>query len=149
MDMILVGDFGLSYEQSKTQMAVWSILASPLLMSNDLRNISSEMKAILQNTEVIAVNQDPLGVQGLRVSRSGDAEIWKRDLVNNEVSVVLFNRGNATPIIISFQFSQVGFRDAQAKVRDLYAHADLGVFNNAFSTRVNGNGVVMLRLSAV
>ena len=64
---LLIGNFGLSYEQSRSQMALWAIMASPLLMSVDLRTIRPEMKAILQNRDVIADNQDPLGVQGKRV----------------------------------------------------------------------------------
>lgn len=61
--MLIIGNFGLSYEQSKTQMALWAILASPLLMSVDLRTIRPEYKAILQNRKIIAVDQDPLGKQ--------------------------------------------------------------------------------------
>ena len=64
---LIIGNFGLSYEQSKSQMAIWAIFAAPLLMSNDLRSISAEHKAILLNREVIAVNQDPLGIQGRRI----------------------------------------------------------------------------------
>lgn len=59
--MLIIGNFGLSYEQSKTQMAIWAILAAPLLMSVDLRTIRPEYKAILQNRKIIAVDQDPLG----------------------------------------------------------------------------------------
>lgn len=59
--MLIIGNFGLSYEQSKTQMALWAILAAPLLMSVDLRSIRPEYKAILQNRKIIAVDQDPLG----------------------------------------------------------------------------------------
>ena len=64
---LIIGNFGLSYEQSKSQMAIWSIMASPLLMSVDLRTIRPEYKAILQNRDVISINQDPLGIQGRRV----------------------------------------------------------------------------------
>uniref|UniRef100_T1GXA4 Alpha-galactosidase n=1 Tax=Megaselia scalaris TaxID=36166 RepID=T1GXA4_MEGSC len=63
-DMLLLGNYGLSYEQSKTQMAIWAILAAPLLMSTDLRAVSPEIKAVLQNKDIIAVNQDALGIQG-------------------------------------------------------------------------------------
>lgn len=66
-DMLIIGNFGLSYEQSKTQMALWAILAAPLLMSVDLRTIRPEYKAILQNRKIIAVDQDPLGIQGRRI----------------------------------------------------------------------------------
>lgn len=65
---LIIGNFGLSYEQSRTQMAIWAILAAPLIMSNDLRSIRPEMKAILQNTDVIGVDQDALGIQGRRLS---------------------------------------------------------------------------------
>ncbi|KAK7077471.1 hypothetical protein SK128_014584 [Halocaridina rubra] len=66
-DMLIIGNFGLSYEQSKSQMAMWAIFAAPLLMSVDLRTIRPEYKSILQNRGVIAVNQDPLGIQGKRI----------------------------------------------------------------------------------
>ena len=66
-DMLIIGNFGLSYEQSKTQMAMWAIFAAPLLMSVDLRTIRPEYKAILQNRKIIEVDQDPLGIQGRRI----------------------------------------------------------------------------------
>ena len=64
---LIVGNFGLSYEQSKTQMAMWAIFAAPLLMSVDLRTIRPEYKAILINKKIISVNQDRLGIQGRRI----------------------------------------------------------------------------------
>lgn len=64
---LIVGDFGLSAEQSRTQMALWAVMAAPLYMSNDLRSISAEARAILQNKLAIAINQDPLGIQGRRI----------------------------------------------------------------------------------
>ena len=64
---MIIGNFGLSYDQSRAQMALWAVLASPLFMSVDLRTIRPEMKAILQNKNVISVNQDSLGIQGRRI----------------------------------------------------------------------------------
>lgn len=61
--MLIIGDDGLSIHEQETQMALWSIFAAPLIMSNDLRTISNESKTILLNTEIIAINQDPLGKQ--------------------------------------------------------------------------------------
>jgi hypothetical protein len=66
--MLTIGNFGLSRDQSRTQMALWAIWSSPLYMSNDLRKLKPEMKKILQNKAVIAVNQDKLGIMGKRVS---------------------------------------------------------------------------------
>jgi len=65
--MLIIGDFGLSYDQSRAQMALWAIWSSPLYMSNDLRNLKPEFKKILQNKAVIAVNQDKNGIMGKRV----------------------------------------------------------------------------------
>jgi len=79
-DMLLIGNYGLTIDQSKTQMAIWAILASPLLMSNDLKNIRPEFKEILLNKEVIDVNQDVLGIQGLRKQIDKRIEIWVRPI---------------------------------------------------------------------
>lgn len=64
---LLIGNFALSFEQSKTQMALWAMLAAPLFMSNKLTTVQPEYKKILQNIEVIRVNQDKLGIQGKRI----------------------------------------------------------------------------------
>lgn len=64
---LIIGNFGLSYEQSRSQMALWTIMAAPLLMSTDLRTISPSAKKILQNRLMIQINQDPLGIQGRRI----------------------------------------------------------------------------------
>lgn len=67
MLQILAGNFGLSYDEAKAQFALWAIMASPLLMSNDLRQIKREFLDLLKNEKVIAVNQDPLGMMGKRI----------------------------------------------------------------------------------
>lgn len=64
---IIGGNFGLSYDEAKAQLALWAIMASPLLMSNDLRQIKPEFLALLKNEEVIKVNQDSLGIMGKRI----------------------------------------------------------------------------------
>lgn len=78
--MLIIGNFGLSYEQSKTQMALWAIMAAPLMMSVDLRSIRPEFKAILQNKKIIAVDQDMLGIQGRRIYKHKGIEIWSRPI---------------------------------------------------------------------
>ena len=66
---LIIGNFGLSWEQQRTQMALWSIMASPLIMSVDLRNIRNESRALLQNPHAIAINQDRMGKQGRRIAK--------------------------------------------------------------------------------
>nr|CAD7579429.1 unnamed protein product [Timema californicum] len=78
--VLIIGDYGLSYEQSKTQMAVWAILAAPLLLSTDIAAVKKHYKEILQNKDILAVNQDPLGIQGKRVymDDSNTTQVWTR-----------------------------------------------------------------------
>ncbi|XP_061456231.1 alpha-N-acetylgalactosaminidase-like isoform X2 [Rhineura floridana] len=68
-DTLIIGDFGLSYEQSKVQVALWAVLAAPFFMSCNLRTISAEARDILQNPLLIYINQDSLGIQGKRVTK--------------------------------------------------------------------------------
>lgn len=75
-DMVIVGNNGLSLEQMRAQMALWAIFSAPLLMSNDLRRIGPQAKAILTNRHLIAVDQDDYGLFGQRVYSKGNFEIW-------------------------------------------------------------------------
>lgn len=147
-DMLIVGDFGLNFEQSKAQFGLWSILAAPLVMSNDLRNISAEAKDILLNREVIAVDQDKLGKMGRRVMKQNTSEVWSRPLSDGSVAVLLFNR-KSDAAIIEADFKLIGITSSTAKARDLFAHKDLGKFTKFFSSKVNSTGVVMVKLTPV
>jgi len=145
-DMLVIGDT-LTFDEAKSQFAVWAIVAAPLLMSNDLRNISQEMTSILLNTEVIAVNQDPMGRQGTRVSGTdGVPCVWQRQLANGDVAVALVNLGESvTPMTVTF--NTVGVSATFCEVRDLYAQADMGLHAGSFiASAVPPHGVVMLRL---
>lgn len=80
-DTLLLGNFGLSYDQSKAQLAVWAILAAPFLLSNDLRKIQPEIKELMLNRDVIAIDQDALGIQGRLISKSDNIETWARKVL--------------------------------------------------------------------
>ena len=158
-DMLIIGNFGLSLAQAKAQMALWSVMAAPLMMGNDLRKLAPEMKAVLLAKEVIAVDQDPLGKQGRRVeqvkvgpSYAGlcDAhDTWARPLAGGDVAVVLWNRGVCgTPSLLSFNWTTVGAHPAQPMmVRDLFAEKDLGVHTGEYGALVDISSVLMLRLT--
>ncbi|XP_041360076.1 alpha-N-acetylgalactosaminidase-like [Gigantopelta aegis] len=90
-DMLVIGNFGLSYDQEQVHMALWAIMAAPLIMSNDLRHMRDESKAILQNKMAIAVNQDPLGRQGQRIYKNKKSEIWTRQLKDDNVAIAVIN----------------------------------------------------------
>ncbi|EGD81210.1 hypothetical protein PTSG_13159 [Salpingoeca rosetta] len=92
-DMLLIGNDCITDDQARTQMAIWSIVAAPLIMGNDVRNITASTRAILLNRDAIAVNQDPLGQAGFRISPKGATEVWARN-ITNAVAVALLNKGS-------------------------------------------------------
>lgn len=155
-DMLIVGNFGLSYEQSRAQMALWAVMASPMLMSLDLGSIHPRYKEILQNTEIIAVNQDPLGIQGKRVVKNGNIDIWTRPVNpskgnDHSYAVVVFNQGSGGgPTNVTITPSALGMTYSNGYVvSDLYEHTVVGKYtpDQHFFVKVNPTGVVMLRFN--
>jgi alpha-galactosidase len=101
----------------------------------------------LLNGEVIAVDQDRLGVQGDRVFKDGDREVWSRPLAGGGRAVVLFNRGE-TPADITVTWEHLHYpANLSARVRDLWAHRDLPRARGSFTARnVAPHGVRMVRI---
>ncbi len=143
-DMLEIGNGGMSDDEYRTHMSLWCLLAAPLLAGNDLTQMSAATVALLTNPEVIAVDQDPAGVQGHRVSQEGPLEVWVKPLADASKAVGLFNRSNsAAPVTVYFR--DVGLGNA-AMVRDLWARRDLGSFQNSFTADVPKHGVVLIRV---
>lgn len=142
-DMLIIGDYGLSMEQSQTQMSMWAMMAAPLYMSNDLRNMRQWQKDILLNQEVIAVNQDPLGKQGIRVYQDDKRkhEYWTRVLSDGSYAVVMLRRdSNGLPKPYTATFKQLLIDATSAYVRDLVSHRDLGVYTNNITAVLHPSG---------
>ena len=146
-DMLEIGNGGMNSEEYRMHMSLWCLLAAPLITGNDLAHMSPETLAILTNPDVIAVDQDPLGVEGHRVWEEGPLEIWMKPLADGSKAVGLFNREQST-IKITLKFSQIGI-DGRAGVRDLWARKDLGVFDGSYSADVQEHGIVMIRVKPV
>ena len=89
-DMLEVGNGKMNEEEYRTHMSLWCLLAAPLLAGNDLSKMTPETLAILTNPEVIAVDQDPLGIQGHRVAQEGQLEVWVKPLADGSKAVGLF-----------------------------------------------------------
>lgn len=144
-DMLEIGNGHMKPDEYRTHMSLWAILAAPLLAGNDLSKMDDMTKSILLNKEVIAVDQDRLGIQGDRVSATGPFEIWMKPLEGGAKAVALFNRSEAEyPITVHLK--AVGF-DGPVHARDLWAHKDLGTLQGSYTAMVPRHGVVMLRLS--
>jgi alpha-galactosidase len=145
-DMLHVGNGGMTNTEYRSHFSMWAMLAAPLMAGNDIATMSPEIKEILTNKEVIAVDQDSLGIEGRRVAKDGDIEVWSRPLQDGSRAVILFNRGAAEKEIAT-QWTDLGYpAHLSAQVRDLWQHKDLGRATGKFSAHVPSHGVVMLKI---
>jgi alpha-galactosidase len=145
-DMLEVGNGGMTAIEYRSHFSLWCLLAAPLMAGNDLRSMSREVAEILTNREVIAIDQDPLGMQGRRVRGNGDQEVWAKQLADGGRAVVLFNRGPAAAEV-TVSWTDIGYPPhLTAKVRDLWSHKDLGNLSGNFSAEVPSHGVVMVTI---
>ena len=144
-DMLEIGNGGMTDAEYQTHMSLWALLAAPLLAGNDIRNMSPAISSILMNKEVVAVDQDKLGKQAVRIAQEGKTEVWCRQLHDGGWAVGLFNRGDATaPVAASF--SAIGANGSHY-VRDLWGHKDLGLMAGEFSSDVPSHGVVLVKIA--
>ncbi|RYE08628.1 MAG: glycoside hydrolase family 27 protein, partial [Sphingobacteriaceae bacterium] len=92
-DMLEVGN-GMTVNEDRAHFAMWCMLAAPLIAGNDIRNMSVAIKNILSNKEVIAVDQDAMGVQGYQYSVKDSLETWLKPLQGGDWAVCFLNRGS-------------------------------------------------------
>ena len=148
-DMLEVGvEGGLNETEERAQFSLWCIMASPLFLGNDVLNMPEYSKEIVTNREMIAVDQDPLGIQGdvAREYGNGDLQVWVKELSDGSKAVALFNRTEKAARIAA-SWGDLGIHE-KAKVRDLWEHADKGVFIDSYSAEVPPHAAVVIRLSA-
>lgn len=142
-DMLEVGNRGLSYEEQRSQMTMWSIMAAPIMISSDVRNMSSETKDLYLNKDMIAINQDSLGVQGHRVSDVNGKQIWTKPLKNGDIAVALLNNNSSTQTV-ECNFADIGV-EGEVEVRDAWKKKDLGALSHV-SVELPAHGSALLRL---
>jgi len=148
-DMLEVGNGGMTDDQYRAHFSMWALLAAPLIAGNDLRTMSAATKTILTNPEVIAVDQDSLGAEGIMVwDTPPELQVWSRRLHDGSAAVVLLNRSTA-PAKITASFRRAGLHVDSATVRDLWKHTDRGTFAREFSDTVPAHGAVMLKISTL
>ncbi|MDQ1815725.1 glycoside hydrolase family 27 protein [Massilia sp. CCM 9210] len=92
MDMMEVG-MGMTEDEDRAHFSIWAMMASPLISGNDLRSMPESTRKILTNKDVIAINQDKLGVQAWKFMSEGTLELWAKPLANNEWALMILNRG--------------------------------------------------------
>ncbi len=157
MDMLEVGNGGLTPDEEKTHFALWAILNSPLLLGNDLRNMSKETLDILTNKEIIAVNQDSLGIQGFKYKTEGTVEIWVKPMVNNQWAICFFNRSqDAVDFIFNWEGQtikdnvfdkEITFGKYNVyKLKDLYLNKEIGTTKKALKQKLEKNQSLVLKI---
>ncbi len=145
-DFLEVGNPGMKFEEQKTHFSLWAMLAAPLMAGNDMTAMSAETQSILLNKEVIAVDQDALGLAGERLrGAAGPLQIWTRPLAGGDTAVLLLNE-TIGPEQMTLRLADVGWT-GMASIRDLWAHKDLGSVAGSYVADVPRHGVVLLRLT--
>lgn len=156
-DMLEVGNGVMTVAEDRTHFALWSIMAAPLILGNDLRKITPEALAIITNKEVIAVDQDTLGVQGFRVKRIGNVDVWAKPLAGDNWAIAFVNRGKEAANL-NLKWADLPITDDIFKkeftpgkktyqLRDLYAKKEVGTTRKDLKATLVSHDILMLRLS--
>ena len=143
------GANGCNDIEYKSQFSLWCMLAAPLIVNLDVRDMNKATKKILLNKEVIAVDQDKLGKQGFKFRDDGDFEIWVKELSGGEVAVCLLNRSEkAMKVSVNLEHILARFNhfDKKYTVRDLWRHKNIGKTSRPLKAEIERHGVVMVRL---
>jgi len=154
-DMLEVGN-GMTLYEDKSHFALWCMLASPLITGNDFRSMKKETLDLLTNKEVIAINQDVLGIQGFKYSDNDGISIWFKPLENGNWAVSFFNK-NEESKVVAFNWKEhnvfddvnnlaTSFSKIQYEIRDIWNHKDLATTNKTFKATIATHDVITLIL---
>jgi alpha-galactosidase len=157
-DMMEVGH-GMSVNEDRAHFSMWCMLASPLIAGNDLRKMSAETVNILTNKELIAVNQDKLGVQAYLYKQLDSVDTWVKPLANDEVAVCFLNRSkkpvqiaydwNANPVSDTVSNVLIDFSKVTYNIQDIWLKKNEGTTGKTFRANIQAHDVTMLRLKRV
>ena len=156
-DMMQVGN-GMSYNQERAHFTMWAMLAAPLISGNDLRSMSQQTLSVLTNREVIAINQDTLGIQGLKTAVTDSVETWLKPLADGSWALVYLNRSKSPKSITvdwkSFKvFDELSARtfDTTSKdvfiIRDLWLKKEIGDTRKPLQATIGVEDVLCLKIT--
>jgi alpha-galactosidase len=159
MDMLEVGNTGFSFHENQSHFALWAMLNSPLMLGNDLRTMSKETLGIIINKNIIAVNQDTLGIQGFRYKIVDSVEVWVKPLAAGDWALLFLNRAT-TSVNFTFEWDVEKITDAFAKreltfgkdnvmfVKNLFQEQDMGSTKKILKHKLESHQSLAVRLSA-
>jgi alpha-galactosidase len=145
-DMLEVGNKALSLVECRSHFSMWCMIAAPLIAGNNISTMNNNIRDILTAPEIIAIDQDPLGIQGIRIRNEAGLQIWQKPLSDGSIAVALFNSTiNAASMSVSLE--EIGFKKGiKSSVRDLWERKDLPTITNAFKADVEPHGVVVIKI---
>ncbi|WP_026371086.1 glycoside hydrolase family 27 protein [Kallotenue papyrolyticum] len=155
LDMLVVGlrgkgqiaGHGMSFLEYQTHMSIWCLACSPLMIGCDVRRMDRETAALLTNQEVLAINQDALGVPARRVKQIGRCDLWRKPLADGSQAVAVTNRGS-TGQELMLRAGEIGLLDTPKLARDLWRQEDIAEFRETLALRVEPHQTILLRIRA-
>jgi hypothetical protein len=145
----LAPELGMTDTQAQSQFSMWAMVAAPLILGSDPRVLSPTTTIpMLKNSQVIAIDQDPLGAQGSLLSQSGSGQVWSKPLANGDRAVALFNRGSG-PLQISTTASAVGLPQASSYMLSNLWTNETTTTTGDISANVPSDAVVLYRVTAL
>ena len=155
-DMLEVGN-GMKANEDKAHFSLWCMLAAPLMAGNDLRKMSDQTREILTNKDIIALDQDPLGVEAFRFYAFDGIEIWVKPLSNNELAVCFLNRSGRPqqvsynwkghPMVDAVSNTSFDFTQTTYKLHDLWSKKEVGSTAKTFDETIPADDVIVLKLT--
>ncbi|OKK16159.1 alpha-galactosidase [Streptomyces sp. CB00455] len=147
-DMLMVGLNGMTAQRSRLHMSLWSIAGAPLLAGNNLATMSAETRDILTSPEVLAIDQDPRGLQGVKVSEdTRNLQVYGKVLSGSGKRAVMLLNRTASAANITVRWADLGLTPASATVRNAWTRTDAGTFATGYTTSVPANDAVLLTVS--
>lgn len=146
-DMLEVGNGGMTDDEYRAHFALWAMLAAPLMAGNDLSTMNAATAAILTNREVIAIDQDLLGIEAHRAVKLADTEIWVRQLAGGSQAVAILNR-STEPRSVRLDWSAMNLPSYMLlDIRDLWQARDLPQASGSLNVEVKPHAVMLLRVT--
>lgn len=155
-DMMEVGN-GMSLNEDRAHFSMWCMLTAPLIAGNDIRKMKPEVQEILTNKDAIAVNQDPLGIQGFKYETFDSIDVWVKPLEDNNLAICFLNRSKekqelnfdwtSNAIVDKIYDFTYNFDESKYTIFDIWKKEDLGTTKKPLIKVIGGHDVLMLKLS--
>jgi alpha-galactosidase len=155
-DMLEIGNGKLTPGEERIHFSMWAMLAAPLIAGNDLRNMSKQTIEILTNQDVIAVDQDSLGIQAFKYAARDSVDIWVKPLARGDWAICFLNRSRqnkniefswqSEKIVDDLVGKEINAKTQEYQLKNLWTHKIIGSTKKNFSSFIPGHDIIMLRL---